>query len=101
MTEMQDFRIVLCTCSNMGIAETVAKRLVAEFLAARVNIAPGLKSVYLRKGEVESDDELQLIIKTNESRYPALEATILEVHPYELPEIVRVPIETGISGYLS
>lgn len=101
MPGKQGFRIVFCTCPNMGTAEAIAKRLVGESLAACVNIVPGLKSMYLWKGAVETDDELLLIIKTSDSRYPALEAAILDAHPYELPEIVCVPIVAGLSGYLS
>ena len=101
MPEKQDYRIVFCTCPNMGTAEAIAKRLVGESLAACVNIAPGLRSVYLWRGAVETDDELLLIIKTSSSRYPAVEAAILQAHPYELPEIVCVPIVAGLSGYLS
>ena len=84
----------------MGTAKDLAKRLVASRLAACVNILPGLTSVYEWKGSVESDSELLLLAKTTESRYPALESALREAHPYELPEIICVPIVTGLSGYL-
>lgn len=101
MPEKQDFRIVFCTCPNMGAAEAIAKRLVGESLAACVNIVPGLRSVFLWEGTVDTEDELLLIIKTEASRYPALEQAIIDAHPYELPEIVCVPIVAGLSGYLA
>ena len=101
MPEKQDCRIVFCTCPNMGTAEAIAKRLVGESLAACVNIVDGIRSVYQWKDKVESDDELLLIIKTSEGRYPALEAAIRDSHPYELPEIVCVPIVAGLAGYLA
>lgn len=93
--------MMFCTCPNMGAAEAIAKRLVGDSLAACINIVPGLKSVYLWKGAVESDEELLLIIKTSHERYGQVEAAILELHPYELPEIICVPIVAGLAGYLS
>ena len=84
----------------MGTAKDIAKRLVASRLAACVNIMPGVTSVYEWKGAVKSDTELLLLAKTTEARYPALERTLCQAHPYELPEIVCVPIVTGLSGYL-
>jgi periplasmic divalent cation tolerance protein len=84
----------------MGTAEDLAKRLVASRLAACVNILPGLTSVYEWKGAVERDSELLLLAKTTEARYPALEQALRRDHPYELPEIICVPIVAGLSGYL-
>ena len=100
MQEATPYRIVLCTCPDMGTAEGIANQVVRSGLAACVNIVPGLKSVYLWKGAVEADDELLLLIKTTEARYQELEAAIREAHPYELPEIVCVPILAGLPGYL-
>lgn len=85
----------------MGTAAAIAKRLVSESFAAYVNIVPGLRSVYLWNDALQTDDEVLLMIKTRDSRYPALEAAILDAHPYELPEIVCVPVVAGLSGYLS
>ena len=84
----------------MGTAEELAKRLVASRLAACVNILPGLTSVYEWKGAVEMDSELLLLAKTSAACYPALESTLRQAHPYELPEIVCIPIVAGLSGYL-
>ena len=84
----------------MGTAKELAKRLVAARLAACVNILPGLTSVYEWKGAAESDSELLLLAKTTEAGYPALEKALREAHPYELPEIICVPIVAGLSGYL-
>lgn len=100
MRDATSYRIVLCTCPDMGTAEDLAKRLVASRLAACVNILPGLTSVYEWKGEVESETELLLLAKTTEASYPALENTLRQAHPYELPEIVCVPIVAGLRGYL-
>jgi periplasmic divalent cation tolerance protein len=69
-------------------------------LAACVNILPGVQSVYLWQGAEEVSEELILVIKTREERYPALERILLERHPYELPEIIATPITQGLAGYL-
>lgn len=84
----------------MGTAKELAKRLVASRLAACVNILPGLTSVYEWKGKVESESELLLLAKTTRARYPALESALRAAHPYEIPEIICVPIAAGLSGYL-
>ncbi len=93
--------IVLCTCPDQASADHIAQTLVAEQLAACVNIIDGVKSVYLWQGEMESSHELQLIIKTHSRCYGALEQRLRALHPYELPEIIAVPIEAGLPGYLA
>ncbi len=72
-----------------------------EGLAACVNIIPGLRSVYMWQGKVENADEHLLLIKTRAHCYSRLETVIRRRHPYELPEIVSVPIETGLAEYLA
>lgn len=84
----------------MGTAEDIAKRLVSSRLAACVNIVPGITSVFEWKGAVESETELLLLAKTTGAAYPELERAVREAHPYELPEIVCVPIAAGLEGYL-
>ncbi|MDH3315423.1 MAG: divalent-cation tolerance protein CutA [Gammaproteobacteria bacterium] len=100
MQDSTPYRLVLCTCPDMGTAKDLAKRLVASRLAACVNILPGLTSVYEWKGAVETESELLLLAKTTQKRYPALESTLRAAHPYELPEIICVPIVAGLSGYI-
>ena len=73
--------------------------MVSEKLAACVNIIPSVVSVYRWQDAVEHSKELLLLIKTSESVWPLLEARILELHPYELPEIIAVPIHTGQTDY--
>ena len=79
----------------------VANHLVDEKLAACVNMIPGIRSVYRWQGEVESSNEVLLVIKTMEHAYQRVEETILKHHPSELPEILSVPINNGESGYLA
>ena len=92
--------LVLCTCPDRETARHLAERLVGERLAACVNIVPGLESVYEWQGQVEHDNEVLLIIKTNAERYPLLEEAIRQNHPYELPEIIRVSLNGGLREYL-
>jgi periplasmic divalent cation tolerance protein len=93
-------QIVLCTVPDTGTAKTIANALVTEQLAACVNIIPGITSVYRWKESIENDAELLLIIKTAASAWPRLEQRILTLHPYELPEIIAVPIQTGQTDYI-
>ena len=81
-------------------AEHIAQVLVTEQLAACVNIIPGIASVYRWKGVIEKSEELLLLIKTSQGCYQSLEQRIRTLHPYELPEIVAVPIQTGQIDYI-
>ncbi|MDH5445845.1 MAG: divalent-cation tolerance protein CutA [Gammaproteobacteria bacterium] len=100
MPENNPYLIVLCTCPDEQTATVIADRLVEEGLAACVNILPGIMSVFQWQGKIEHDDEYLLVIKTQESRYQDLEIMVQQLHPYELPEIIAVSIERGLSGYL-
>ena len=92
--------IVLCTVPDQSSAEQIAGALVDERLAACVNILPGVTSVYSWQGKRETDREVVLIIKTRQGVYQNLEQRIVALHPYELPEIVAVPLVEGLAGYL-
>jgi periplasmic divalent cation tolerance protein len=93
-------QLVLNTCPDAGTARRIAAALVERQLAACVNIIAGVESVYRWQGKVESDSEHLLVIKCSRDAYPALEQALAELHPYELPEIVAVPIEAGLPGFL-
>lgn len=93
--------LVLCTCPDDGAAKSLAEALVRERLAACVNILPGVASVYLWQGALESSREVLLLAKTERHAYPRLESRLRELHPYELPEIVAVDIERGLPDYLN
>ena len=93
--------IVLNTCPDASSAEKIARELVERGLAACVNIIPGLQSYYIWKGVCESAEEQLLIIKTTSAAYTALEKALLELHPYELPEIIAVPLIAGLPDYLA
>lgn len=85
----------------MDVAETLAEILVSEKLAACVNILPGALSIYEWQGKVEKEQECVLLIKSREDRLQMLEERLLAEHPYELPELIAVPIQKGSAAYLS
>lgn len=93
--------VVLCTCPDPEFASDLASILVDSALAACCNIIPAISSVYRWQGQVETSEEVLMLIKTTEDRYPALEEAISAHHPYELPEIIAVPVINGLPGYLS
>jgi periplasmic divalent cation tolerance protein len=92
--------IVLSAVGAQPDAERIARALVEERVAACVNIVPGVVSVYRWKGVVEKEDELLLVIKTIGERVEQLKARLLQLHPYELPEVVVIPIGGGHGAYL-
>lgn len=93
--------LFISTCPNEDVAEALAEMLVNEKLAACVNILHGALSVYEWKGKVEKEQECVLLIKSRKDRLKMLEERLLAEHPYELPELIAVPIESGSAAYLS
>lgn len=92
--------LVFSTAPDADTARSLAHTLVNERLAACVNIIPGVQSVYRWQGAVETAEELSLLIKTRRECYPALEARLRALHPYELPEILCIPDAAGLPDYL-
>jgi periplasmic divalent cation tolerance protein len=92
--------IALCTCPDADVAGRIARALVGEGLAACVSVLPGVTSVYRWEGEVRTDAEVQLLIKTTAARLPVLIDRVRELHPYELPEVIAVPVIGGLPDYL-
>lgn len=92
--------LVLTQLPDAAAARTLAGVLVEARLAACVNILAPCRSVYRWQGKIEEAEEIPLLIKTTAERYAALEAAIRRHHPYELPEIIAVPLERGLPGYL-
>jgi periplasmic divalent cation tolerance protein len=92
--------LVLTNLPDRAAAESLADALIDARLAACVNLLAPCRSIYRWKGAVQHDEEHPVLIKTTEERYPALEQAIRARHPYELPEIVAVPIERGLAAYL-
>jgi periplasmic divalent cation tolerance protein len=93
--------LVLTNLPDRETAERLAGVLMEKRVAACVSILAPCRSVYRWKGAVQHEDEHPVLIKTTAERYPALEAAIRAAHPYELPEIIAVPIEHGLPDYLA
>jgi periplasmic divalent cation tolerance protein len=93
--------LVITNLPDRAAAEKLADALIAKRVAACVNILAPCRSVYRWKDAVQRDEEHPMLIKTTRERYAALEAAIREAHPYELPEIIAVPIEHGLPAYLA
>lgn len=92
--------LVFTNMPDRESAQRLARTLVESRLAACVNILAPCASVYMWKGSLESADEHPMLIKTTRDRYPELEARIRSGHPYELPEIIAVPLTAGLPAYL-
>jgi periplasmic divalent cation tolerance protein len=95
-----DFCVVLASCPDDDTAQKLAEGLIGRGLAACVNILSGMVSVYLWQGRLETSRERLLLIKTRRRAFESVQAYVLEHHPYELPEIIAVPIEAGLPAYL-
>jgi Uncharacterized protein involved in tolerance to divalent cations len=89
-----------CSCPDATCAQGIAEALVGERLAACVNRLPGISSTYRWQGTVTTDSEELLLIKTTTGRFEALRKRLLQLHPYELPELIAVPVEHGHDAYL-
>jgi periplasmic divalent cation tolerance protein len=98
---MTDKIVVLCTCASTEDGERLARALVTGHLAACVNLVPGLRSFYHWKGEIEAADECLLIIKSSRALFAALAAAIEKLHPYEVPEVLALPVVEGSGNYLN
>ena len=92
--------IVYCTCPDETTAARLAEALVAEGCAACVNLLGTVRSIYRWQGKIERSDEVMLLAKTTTKAYSALEDTLRRLHPYEVPEIVAVPVTHGLPAYL-
>lgn len=92
--------VVLTNCPDAACAERIAQAAIDAGLAACANIMAPCRSVYRWQGKVESAEEIPLILKSTAGNYPELEKTIRRLHPYELPEIIALPVEQGLPAYL-
>jgi periplasmic divalent cation tolerance protein len=92
--------IVLTTCPDITVSHDIARKIVQEKLAACVNILPQADSIYRWQGKVETAKEHVLMIKSQVSLFEQLQQRICDLHPYELPEIIAVPVSGGSETYL-
>lgn len=95
-----EYIVILCTCPNQETAEQIASQLVSEKLAACVNLIPGITSIYQWESAVQKETECQLLIKTEHNQFAAIENHLKDNHPYDVPEILALPIVAGHEPYL-
>ena len=93
--------VVLTTLSSESDARQLVRALVDARLVACGTILPGARSIYRWEGEVTEEGEVVVLLKTHASRWEALAASMRELHPYEVPELLALPVERGLDGYLS
>jgi len=93
-------RIVISTAGSAEEAAAIARELVGRRVAACVSRLPGLLSVYQWQGKIEEAAEVLLLIKTSQERLAALEAALRELHSYDVPEFLVLPVEAGSAAYL-
>lgn len=97
---MSDAILILCTCPDEITARKIAQRLLQDRQAACVNLVPHITSLYVWEGQQEEQQEVQMLIKTRRTLFRCVEAQITELHPYEVPEIIAIPIEDGSTAYM-
>ena len=96
-----DFIVVLVTVPDQDLAVALARTLVEEKLIACVNILPGVRSIYAWQGKVCDDSELLCVLKTRRALFEAVRARVTALHPYQVPEIVALPLVEGNPPYLA
>jgi periplasmic divalent cation tolerance protein len=99
MTVEKRFCVILTTCGNKEEAEGLSRLLIEKKLAACVQIT-GVTSFYEWEKEIQKDDELLLVIKARADLYSEIEGALSDNHSYEVPEIIKIPIEDGLDSYL-
>ncbi len=92
--------VILVTAPSRAEAEAIAQALIQEKLAVCVSLMP-IRSLYTWRNEVHADEEWQLFIKSSLTQFPKLEARVREIHSYEVPEIIALPIINGSTAYLN
>ena len=98
---MSEVLLVITNLPDRASAERVAETLVIQRVAACVNILAECASIYRWEGKLEHANEVPLLIKTTRAAYPELEEALRKLHPYELPEIIALPVDAGLPEYLN
>jgi periplasmic divalent cation tolerance protein len=93
------FFVVLSTVPSESVGRDIAREMVAGKLAACVNIVPGVVSIYDWQGRIEESTEALLIMKTTTEKVKSLIENVKRLHPYEVPEIIAIPIDDGYAPY--
>jgi periplasmic divalent cation tolerance protein len=98
---MPDALVVLVTAPSAEKAAELARALVEERLAACGNVVPAIRSIYRWEGKVQDEAEALLVLKTTRGRFEALRERVLALHPYDVPEVLGLPVEAGSAPYLA
>ncbi len=101
MTAAIDAIVVLVTAPTAEKAAEIARAVVEERLAACGNVVPGIRSLYRWQGKIQDEPEALLLLKTTRARFEALRERVLALHPYDVPEVVALPVEAGSAPYLA
>ncbi len=101
VADSETFLVILTSCPDAGSTERIAQALVERRVAAGVNIVPGIRSIFRWRGAVKSAAEQLLFIKCLAANYDAAEQVIKELHPYEVPQVIALPIAAGAADYLA
>ena len=97
---MDQALLVLANVPDLECAQLVARTLIESRLAACVNLLPAVQSIYRWQGKIEEATEITLLIKTTSQHYDSLQQVIVKLHPYDVPEIIAIPIVAGYAPYL-
>jgi len=95
-----DAMVVFTTLPSPEKAAEIARTLVEERLVACANVLPAVRSIYKWQGKMQDENEVMLLLKTREEQLERLKLRILELHPYEVPEVLAIPVESGYRAYL-
>ncbi len=95
-----DALVVLVTAPSAEKAAELGRALVSERLAACGNVVPAIRSIYWWEGKVQDEPEALLVLKTTRARFETLRERALALHPYEVPEVVALPVQAGSAAYL-
>lgn len=99
--EAPEIRAVLVTAPDLETAEALGTALVEEGLAACANLVPGVVSLYRWEGAMQRDGEVLLVLKSTARAFEALRARVVELHPYDVPEVLALPVDAGHAPYLA
>jgi periplasmic divalent cation tolerance protein len=95
-----EVRVVFCTFPDAETAHRIARDAVEQRYAACANLVPSIKSIFRWRDQVQQADETLVVYKTSVARYPDLETFLLRSHPYEVPEIIALPLSAGSAAYV-
>ena len=101
MTAPTDALVVLVTTPTPERAVEIARAVVEERLAACGNVVPGLRSIYRWEGQLQDEGEALLVLKTTRARFEELKQRVLSLHPYQVPEVIALPVQAGSAPYLA